>query len=216
MFENLKKAVNEYYDAKEKEFANALDQNMSTGYALDHWYYRDRMTKAAYAIATKTDREALLPDACKAKMLARFRRENEKARAVKLEKIATVEQYNKPKYTTVSVEWKRSSVWGYNPTAEVRADKRVTTDKASGCGYDKESAAIAGAMNQNPEIMRILYEHAENGLSFPYSVNLFAGVPYFGGGCGVLCFKNVFEACGYDWRDVSHGKTYDCYSLEAK
>ena len=213
MFENMKKAVNEYYNEQADQFKNHLDE-ISAGYALDHWYYRDRMTAKALEIAKNTDKESTLPEECKAKMIAKFNRENEKRRAEKLEKIATVEQYKTPKYIDVSVEWKKSSVWGYNPTATVTADKRRTDGRASGCGYDKESAAIASAMNSNPEIMRILYEHAESGEEFPYSVNLFAGVPVFDGGCGVNCFYSVFAACGYKWRCTGSGKLFNCYSIE--
>ena len=213
MFDNMKKAVNEYYNEQAEQFKKQLNE-VSTGYALDHWYYRDRMTTKALEIARNTDKESTLPDECKAKMIVRFNRENEKRRAEKLEKIATVEQYKAPKYIDVSVEWKKSSVWGYNPTATITADKRRTEGRASGCGYDKESAAIASAMNSNPEIMRILYEHAESGKAVPYSVNLFAGVPVFDGGCGVNCFYNVFAACGYKWRCTGSGKLFNCYSIE--
>ena len=214
MFENIKAAVNAYYDKTMQEFENDLQQNMSTGYALDHWYYRDRMTKKTLETAKQLDRETVLPDTIKASMIKRFARENEKKRLEKLEKIALIEQYNAPKNANISIEWKKSKMWGYNPTAEIRANMRVTTGTASGCGYDKESAAIASAMNSNPEIMRILYEHAEGGETFPYSVNMFAGVPYFDGGCGVSCFQNVFEACGYKWRCVGSGRLYNCYTLE--
>lgn len=214
MFENIKAAVNAYYDKTMQEFENDMQQNMSTGYALDHWFYRDRMTKKALETAKQLDRESILPDTIKASMIKRFTRENEKKRLEKLEKIALIEQYNAPKNADISVEWKKSKMWSYNPTAEIRANKRVTTGTASGCGYDKESAAIASAMNSNPEIMRILYEYAENGNVFPYSVNLFAGVPYFDGGCGMSCFQNVFEACGYKWRCVGSGRLYNCYTIE--
>ena len=214
MFENIKAAVNAYYGKTMQEFENDMKQNMSTGYALDHWFYRDRMTKKALETAKQLDRESVLPDTIKASMIKRFARENEKKRLAKLEKIALVEQYSTPKNADISVEWKKSKMWGYNPTAEIRADKRTTTGTTSGYGYDKESAAIASAMNSNPEIMRILYEHAETGNTFPYSVNLSAGVPYFDGGCGVSCFKSVFDACGYKWRCVGSGRLYNCYTIE--
>lgn len=214
MFEKMKESVNQYYNEQAEKFNADMEQNMSTGYALDHWYYHDRMTKKALEDAQKLDRESILPDAIKASMIKRFNRENEKQRAAKLEKIALIEHYSAPRNVNISVEWKKNRVWGYNPTAEIRAEKRVTQGTASGCGYDKESAAIATAMNNNPEIMRILYEHAESGETFPYSVNMFAGVPYFDGGCGVSCFQNVFEACDYKWRCVGSGRLYNCYTIE--
>lgn len=214
-FVNLSAAVNAYYDNARAKFAGELE-TLTAAAALDSWYYRDMMTPAAFKAAQALDGAALLPDVVKQKMLSRFSRGNEKARAEKLEKLARAEAVALPRSVSVSVEWHKSYMWGYNPAAQVRAWNTVTTGTASGCGYDKESAAIAGAMNSNPEIMRILYEHAENGGSFPYSVHTFAGLPAFDGGCGVSCFRSVFDGCGYEWRDVAHGKSYDVYTLEPK
>lgn len=214
-FVNLSAAVNAHYDNARAEFAQALE-SLTAAAALDSWYYRDMMTPAAFRAAQDLDGAALLPDLVKQKMLSRFNRGNEKARAEKLEKLARAEAVALPRSVSVSVEWHKSYMLGYNPAAQVRAWNTVTTGTASGCGYDKESAAIAGAMNSNPEIMRILYEHAEKGLSFAYSVHTFAGLPAFDGGCGVSCFRSVFDGCGYEWRDVAHGKSYDVYTLEPK
>ena len=60
---------------------------------------------------------------------------------------------------TIAIDYKRSSTWGHNPHAHVRAsvinnNNRViaqdtSTDYASGCGYDKTSAAICYAFNRN-------------------------------------------------------------------
>lgn len=97
--------------------------------------------------------------------------------------------------------------------ARVAAERVATYGSASGCGYDKQSAAIASAMNQNPEILKILYDHAEAGGTFPYGVHTFAGLPSFDGGCGVSCFYSIFEACGYTFRQVASGKAFDVYEI---
>lgn len=213
MFENLKKAINSHYNGAEKEFSEKLD-GLTVGAALDSWYFRDRMTAAALRIVQGMEKGEKLPETAKAKMRGRFHRENEKERAAKLEKLEAAAAYNLPSFVSVSVEWKKSNMWGYNPTAAVCAEKRRTEGKASGCGYDKGSAAIASACNVNPEILRILYEHAEKGGAFPYSVHTFAGLPSFDGGCGVSCFGPVFDACGYTWRNVASGKLYDAFTIE--
>lgn len=210
---NLTAAVNAHYDNARAKFVQELE-GLTAAAALDSWYYREMMTPAAFNAAQAADGAALLPDVVKQKMLARFNRKNEKSRAEKLGNLATVAEYERPRSVSVSVEWHRSRVWGYNPAATVRSWNRVTTGTASGCGYDKQSAAIASAMNGNPEIMRILYDHAEKGGSFPYSVHTFAGLPSFDGGCGVSCFRPVFAVCGYEWRDVASGKMFDAYTLE--
>ena len=146
----------------------------------------------------------------------RATKEIEKATAEKLAKLDRIAQAPELSYITVAVEWKRSSVWGFNPTATVTTNTEFASGHASGCGYDKESAAIASAMNQNPEVMRILYDHAESGDGFPYSVHTYAGLPSFDGGCGVSCFRDVFEACGYEWRQVGNGKNFSAYTITRK
>ena len=215
MFENLKNAINAHFDNESEKYRANLER-LTCGAALDSWYYRDRMTNAAFALVKAADPAELLPDVAKKKMLVRFDRENEKDRARYLEKLEKAEAAPDLVYAHVNVDWKKSATWGRNPSAEIIAQKCQTTATASGCGYDKESAAIASAANANPEIMRILYKHAENGGTFPYSVHTWAGLPHFDGGCGVSCFRNVFDACGYNWIDVAHGKTYDIYRLEVK
>lgn len=151
-----------------------------------------------------------------AETLAKFNDEIDNLTAARLEKLKAAEGAKETCYFSVSVEWKKSKTWGYNPTATVRGLAEDTTDGASGCGYDKESAAIAGAMNKNPEIMRVLYDHAETGKPFPYSVHVFAGLPSFDGGCGVSCFQDVFDACGYVWKCVASGEMFDVYTIERK
>lgn len=215
MFENLRAAINCHYNKAEKDFSANLE-GLTVGAALDSWYYRDRMTAAALKIAQGMDKGENLPETVRAKMRGRFNRENEKSRAAKLEKLDNAAAYNLPGCVSVSVEWKKSSVWGYNPTAAVCASHIRTNGHASGCGYDKGSAAIAEACNKNPEIMRILYEHAEKGGAFPYSVHTFAGLPSFDGGCGISCFGPVFDACGYSWRNVASGKLFDAFTIEKK
>ncbi len=214
-FTNLRKAINAHFD-KSAEKNRADLEALTCGAALASWYYRDNMTEAAHNMVKAAAPDALLPEAAKKKMLARFDRENEKQRAKQLEKVARAEAAPNTARFDIYVNWAKSRTWGYNPTATINGNHGSTEGHASGCGYDKRSAAIASAANKNPEIMRILYKHAENGGTFPYSVNMWAGLPYFDGGCGVSCFGPVFDACGYTWRFVAEGKTWDVYSLEAK
>lgn len=214
-FTNLRNATNKHFDETAEKFRAELE-SVTCGHALDHWYWRDRMTAAAFTMVKEADPAGPIPEAAQKKIFARFIRENEKNRGKYLAKIAAAEAAPDITAAHIDVEWKKSAVWGYNPTAEITGQQRRTSGHASGCGYDKQSAAIASAANVNPEIMRILYKHAENGGVFPYSVNTWAGLPYFDGGCGVSCFYNVFDACGYSWVDVAHGKIYDVYRLEVK
>lgn len=151
-----------------------------------------------------------------AKMKAKKSREEAQNTAKRLEALALAESCELPESVKISVEFTRSRTCGSIPHATVTAEQRRTCGIASGCGYDKESAAIAAAMNRHPAIMRILYDHAESGEGFPYSVRTFAGLPSFDGGCGMSCFRAVFEACGYEWRQVGNGKTYNAYTITRK
>lgn len=215
MFPNLTKAINTHYDTAAEKFTADL-LTVTAGYALDHAYYRDLMTPKAFDECKALDPADLLPETIRAKMTARFTRKNERDRADRLAKLTRAENAEPLENASIAVEWKRSTMWGSNPTATVIANydaNHATEGRASGCGYDKESAAIATAINASPSIMRVLYEHAENGGNFPYSVYTYAGLPYFDGGCGVSCFRNVFGACGYRWEDGAHRKTFDVYTL---
>lgn len=215
MFPNLTAAVNAHFDENAAKFAANLE-TITTGEALAGWYYRDRMTPAALRMAQETDPAEPLPAKVREKMVSRFQRENESDRQKYLHKLERAANAPELRDLTVCVEWAKSRTWGANPTATVTANDShhyETTGHASGCGYDKESAAIASAMNANAAVLRILYTHAEKGGKFAYSVYTFAGLPYFDGGCGVSCFRNVFEGCGYEWRDLVHRKTFDSYMM---
>ena len=129
---------------------------------------------------------------------------------VRAEGAADVKQF------TVTVEWVKNRTWGYNPYATVYSYSEVTKDHASGYGYDKESAAIAGAFNSNSEVMRILYKHLENGGVFPYGVTLWGGLVSFDGGCGVSTFYNIFDALGYEFKQVVSGQHCAAYRVTKK
>lgn len=215
VFPNLTAAVNAHFDENAAKFAANLE-TITTGEALAGWYYRNRMTPAALRMAQETDPAEHLPAKVREKMVSRFQRENENDRQKYLHKLERAANAPELRDLTVCVEWAKNRTWGANPTATVTANDShhyETTGHASGCGYDKESAAIANAMNANAAVLRILYTHAENGGKFAYSVYTFAGLPYFDGGCGVSCFRNVFEGCGYEWRDLVHRKTFDSYMM---
>lgn len=218
MYENLKNAVNAYYDQQAEKFVFDLDN--ATARHFDGWWYNQYTTPTTKAAISNLSPAERIPANIKAKILQKYNRMEGKNRAAKLAKIESIEAAGALESVHISVEWKRSRTWGNNPhvEAEVLTNTRryVYTASASGCGYDKESAAIAHALNASPEVMRILYDHAERGGEFPYSVITFAGLPSFDGGCGVSCFYSVFTACGYTFRQIASGRTFDVYMIEKK
>ena len=121
-------------------------------------------------------------------------------------------------YINISVEWHKSRTWGNCPRVEVRTNDGYYTGSASGCGYDKESAAVAQALNQSASVLKALYDMKEQniekhshdvlGYGSGYGIR-----PYFEGGVGISCFRSIFERLGYKWECTGSGKTFDVYKV---
>lgn len=161
----------------------------------------------------------------------RMEKDTEKTRQQRLARLETVANAPELSDTSVYVRWVRSNVWNYNPHAEVYSNSGYTTGKASGCGYDKRSAAVAEAFNNNPSVLRVLYMAAEKvlergespasktastGYSWGACIGYGAGysvLPYFEGGVGVSCFWSILRAAGYDVKEDERGKLQDYYYI---
>lgn len=124
----------------------------------------------------------------------------------------------------ISVEWKKSQTWGANPTATAKINYTDGScgyfdGKASGCGYDKESAAIATALNCSHSVQKLLFVCSENDpdnkIYGYYNANR-GYFPYISGGVGVSCYNSVFNLCGYKFEQTNSGKTFDCYLISKK
>lgn len=134
-------------------------------------------------------------------------------------------------YISISIEWKHNKTWGNNPHVIVRSNIGIYTGTASGCGYDKESTAIAQAFNQCDSILKEIYILKEKGLKAglnDYSSTACTGVnnsnicgygagydvlPYFEGGVGVNSFWSILEKCDFEIHSY-HTKKHDYYSIE--
>ena len=214
-FDNIRKQIADYEAETIAKFDADIDKK-TAGQILDSWYLKGLCTYKAFETVKAMDSETIPDVKTRDKIKAKHARIEKKNTADRLHKIDLAEMACGADEYTVTVEWVRSRTWGYNPHATVYGFNAITKDYASGCGYDKESAAIAGAFNANPEIMRILYNHAENGGSFPYGVHTFAGVPAFDGGCGVSVFYHIFDACGYEFKQVVSGDRCRAYKITKK
>lgn len=142
-----------------------------------------------------------------------------------------------PQNIRIEVTWKKSATWGANPTAEVWADEYLGLSRSvGGCGYDKESTAIAEPFNRSKAMAKIAiiakyicstYE----GLSFEqkkaldilgcydygvrFSIFHDKGV-YWEGGVGASCFMNCIKTAGYKMDAETHPKAFDFYSLSQR
>jgi hypothetical protein len=161
----------------------------------------------------------------------RAQKEIEKKTAAKLAKLDRVANAPDLIFISVSVEWVRSRTWGHNPHVEVRTNTGTYTGTASGCGYDKESAAIADAFNKCDSILKALYQLKENGLRAGktdesktascgrsngdicgYGAG-YGAIPYFEGGVGASCFWSILKNCGFS-TSCHYAKHSNFYSIE--
>ena len=123
-----------------------------------------------------------------------------------LYKIGAIERAKDVSTISVLVEWKANRTWGANPTATVRTLYKTSKGTASGCGYDKESAAIAYAFNDDLDILKILYIMKEKALASNKNISSheacgygagYGVLPYFEGGVGVSCFIRILKDNGF-------------------
>lgn len=154
----------------------------------------------------------------------RIKRKYEKILQSDIELLEQIAHTSRPTEITIHVEWKKNTYWGNNPHAEVRDDIKRYFGSASGCGYDKRTAAIAAAANQSLQILKILCTKKEIELQrgktgknrdiIGYGSG-YSAIPKLEGGVGVSSFRNIFENCGYEWHDHS-GEKYDMYIITEK
>lgn len=127
-------------------------------------------------------------------------------------KLKNVMSAEEVKEIVVAVEWKKSVTWGHNARVEVNADGVITSGYASGAGYDKESAAIAQALNDNNAILKILYELKENSISkgeaLDWSIVGYNVLPSFYPGIGVSCYWEAFKRAGYSVKNINENIYY--------
>lgn len=157
----------------------------------------------------------------------RMEKEYQKKEAAALDRLEKAAASPELETVTISVEWHRSRVWGYNPTvtAEVQTVDGFErfTGSASGCGYDKESAAVADALYNCYPVIKALCEKKEaSGLFERNNHNAIAygagydAIPALEGGVGMSSLESVFNACGYVIECRNHTKTTDFYYFVKK
>lgn len=136
-----------------------------------------------------------------------------------LYKIGAIERAENVSTISVLVEWKANRTWGANPTATVRTSYKTSQGTASGCGYDKESAAIAEAFNNDLDILKILYIMKEKALASNNNISSheacgygagYGVLPYFEGGVGVSCFIRILKNNGFRCDEI-HGSNSGSY-----
>lgn len=131
----------------------------------------------------------------------------------------------------VDVNWCKSATWGANPTAEAwitfinasgyRETEYLKSHSVSGCGYDKESTAVAEALNQSEVLKANLYAYANRPMNKNKTLNEIFGygsgygiLPRFEGGVGSNCYTSIFAKLKLNFRKTASGKMFDQFRSE--
>lgn len=221
MFENLKKSII-------KNMENEINETrlfIEKGYCSD---WRDKKESDNGLERYSTDKRwgqyqngEINREQAVEYAIRRAIRQHDKRLNEVLEKLESVENADELDYIDISIDWVRSSVWGNNPQVEARIGGTIFTGHASGCGYDKESAAVAQALNKSDSVLKVLYTLKENGLNDGKTSNHdilgygsgYGVLPAFEGGVGVSCFWRILEKAGYQ-IESHHGKKNDYYGIK--
>ena len=229
-FTRIRKAVEKYYTEEAKKTTYFIKNGFCKDWREEEKekankdnginYHASAKIKKAYTDGKITRAEAVqktTADALKAL---------EKRKAATLSDIERAE--NADDITTIStvIEWKRNKTWGYNPHATTTTDNgTTTTGTASGCGYDKRTAAWGESLNDNPAIMKILYKAEEKRLSkrdkpsrrdFIGYGSGYGVLPYFEGGVGESSFRRIFENLGFLFSQTVCTNSVDAYTMTKK
>lgn len=181
-------------------------------------------------VAGEIDRPKAVELATKRALQAVQTEEERKLKRIELAELAPVLSS-----LSISVGWVKSKTWGANPHATIRAYDTAGRfigeykGTASGCGYDKESAAIAEALNQCASALQVLYLAEEKRLKMRKAegkdtsrgevigyASGYGVLPYFEGGCGYSCFEHIFKKQGFICKHTASGKMFDSYYIERR
>lgn len=216
IFANIFEAIKTEKAHDLQRFVTDLNEKTSVKEIVDAWYYSDLLPagkkKAVWEL-----------EALKNYLTARKAKAIDKSIEKELHHLQTVENASDLESITVSVEWKKSRMWGSNPTAEARVcDKEYGHNYSSGsiggCGYDKCSTAVANALNQSNSFLKAMYQVKEQNVSkknhelFGYGSG-YGILPRLEGGVGVSCYPRIFETIGFKFQTTASGKSFDVYTV---
>ena len=164
-----------------------------------------------------------LPLTTEQKEANKLARKEAKAIANKLAKIEKEKNQKEVKEIRISIEWKKSQMWGSNPNCQADiyykdgSFERSPMYKASGCGYDKQSTVIANVFNDylKYKLYRPLVpqKHWLNGqeTTIPYGIYFREDYKGYSGGIGENCYYDIAKAIGGEFKKVANGKSFDAY-----
>lgn len=172
--------------------------------------------------------------------IAKMARWTDKRRAAAYAELSCIESAPDVDTIDIRVKWSKSRTWGANPHAEVNVtldpidwvERVICHGKASGYGYDKESTAVAEALNKSDSVLKLLCalkeQALEDGISdqSPRTVTGvsnreccgygagYSAIPKFEGGVGMSCIMDLFRRCGCETH-TGRGCMDDTYWINA-
>lgn len=164
------------------------------------------------------------------KLTAKAVKRVQKSAADAAAKVQTVAQNAVPQSIRLYITWTRSAVWGWNPHCTLTTwtengsgyKDETTHGRASGCGYDKTSAARAEALNASDIVRGALVRFVNDGGSnygvYTAETLNYPVCPYFEGGCGMSTITETLRKMGYKVTDTTHYTrrgTEECRIIEA-
>ena len=180
----------------------------------ESWLYREYLTNRQKT-KTKAEQQKLI--------IAKIKAEETKRLGAFVELCDQIAQAEPVNYIRVHVDWVNSRTWGSNPHAELWTTDGYYTGRASGCGYDKLSAATAEAFNQSKGLLKYLYNKWEKALRKEKTATLRSVLgygsgysrPYFEGGVGYSCHHSILQGLGFvgTWNE---GRSWDCMEYNFK
>lgn len=216
LFVNLFVAITAEKKKHVASFINDLKEIKDVKSIVSSWHYNDLLpnSRKGYQWELKELKQYLID---------RKTKESERSLAKELIDLQNVEQSPDFESITVSIEWKKSRMWGHNPKAEAivcttRGCNRYETGSIGGCGYDKKSTAVAEAINQSNSFLKAMYLVKEknpkmnNRELFGYGSG-YGILPRLEGGVGVSCYPKIFETIGYQFKTTASGKSFDVYTV---
>ena len=186
---------------------------------LDAWQQDDKAIKEIYKsrFLTPKERETLTDAQQRQKIIEKMRKDATK-QIDKLYHFADhIAQVEPTDYISIDVHYSKQG----HPTARVETSNLVTYGKAFGGGYDRLSSAIADALNDNEQTLKIVFNLCEQVLrksaqvweiprTIGFAVDTFSKYPRFQRGIGYGCIRELLQRGGAKintWNDWKNGDT---------
>lgn len=161
-------------------------------------------------------REQITREQCEQYATERAARRIDRETAAAIEKAGIIAAAPAVEAITININWTRSS-GTYNPHAEIKVytDRGTYTAYGSAYGgnYNKESAAIADALNEIPAALKIIYDQREQNIKI-YGTALYQAAPKYERGTGINQIRTILEAANIILISHDETKTTDHYYFE--